>query len=212
VKRIAPIAKEGWPFITGPIFMGGAVMLLGWHLAGAIFFATAVALALFFRDPRRESSPVPGRVICPADGKVMSITEVEELDYLKVRSRRISIFMSLFNVHMNYAPITGRVEFLKHRGGSFHRAYLPEASLKNENNSIGIRGESHQVMVRQIAGRLARRIVCGLKENDFVQAGQKIGMIKFGSRVDVFVPLDWDVLAKEGDRVKGGLSQIARAQ
>jgi len=198
--------------VAVPILVGGSAMSLGWYSIAALFLASGVALGLFFRDPGRESPPAPWRVVCPADGRVVGITEVEEPDYLRMKSRRISIFMSLFNVHTNYAPITGRVEFLKHQRGSFYRAYLPEASMNNENNSIGIRGENYQVMVRQIAGTIARRIVCRVKENDFVQAGQKIGLIKFGSRVDVFVPIDWEVLVKEGDRVKGGISQIAGAK
>ncbi len=211
MNRNLPIAKEGWPFIAVPAVMGGAILLLGWHLVGAVLAMSAVPFALFFRDPGRQSLPGQRHVISPADGKVLGISEAEENDYLKTECRCISIFMSLFDVHVNYAPITGRVEFLKHRKGRFYRAFLPEASLKNENNSVGIREGDRQVMVRQVAGTLVRRIVCRLKENDFVQAGQRIGIIKFGSRVDVFVPLGWDVLVQKGDRVKGGISQIARA-
>jgi phosphatidylserine decarboxylase len=212
VKRVGPIAKEGWPFVAAPLLASGVAFLLRWHGAAALLAVSAAGLAFFFSDPRRESSPARGQVVCPADGRVLSISEVEESDYLKTKSRRISIFMSLFNVHMNYAPISGRVEFLRHRKGRFYRAYLPEASLRNESNSVGIRGGNDRVLVRQVAGTVARRIVCRLKENDLVEAGQKIGMIRFGSRVEVFVPLGWEVSVRKGDRVKGGISQIARVE
>lgn len=212
MKKIVPIAKEGWPFVAAPAGAAVLFVALGWVFPAALFLAGAVGLALFFRDPKRNAPDSPASVLCPAHGKIVGIAEVEEPDYLRRTCRRISIFMSLFNVHMNYAPITGQVEFLNHRKGKFLRANLDEASLKNESNSIGISGNKDRVMVRQIAGTIARRIVCRVKVNDRVVAGHKIGLIKFGSRVDVFVPLDWEVLVKEGDRVVGGISRIARVR
>lgn len=192
------------------VLASGAAAVLGWTLVAGLLLACALGFALFFRDPKREAPYSPSDVLCPADGKVVGIAEVEEGDYLRGKGQRISIFMSLLNVHMNYAPIAGRVEYLKYRKGGFSRANLPEASLRNENNSVGIRGEHERVMVRQIAGAVARRIVCSVGVNDAVQAGQRIGMIKFGSRVDIFIPADWEVLVTEGDRVKGGISLMAR--
>jgi phosphatidylserine decarboxylase len=212
VKRIVPIAKEGWFFVAAPLVASGVAFWTGLPLVAALFLAGAVGLAVFFRDPKRHTAGSPASILCPADGRVVGVAEVEEPDYLGSRSRRISIFMSLLNVHMNYAPITGQVEFLRYRKGRFLRANLDEASFKNENNSIGIKGEKHRVMVRQIAGTIARRIVCRVKVNDRVEAGQKIGLIKFGSRVDVFVPADWEILVGEGDRVVGGISEIARVR
>jgi phosphatidylserine decarboxylase len=177
---------------------------------GVFLLVCALAAALFFRDPKREALHSPTHVVCPADGRVVSISEVTEDAYLQARSKRISIFMSILNVHVNFSPIGGHVEYLRYRKGTFHRANLPEASLNNENNSIGIHAGGHRVLVRQIAGTIARRIVCRVKVNDPVHPGQKIGLIQFGSRVDLFIPPDWEVLVKEGERVKGAISQIAR--
>lgn len=196
--------------IIPPTLVGVGLVLAGWHWVGAFLLFSALGVAFFFRDPHRAPSAFSGAVVSPADGRIVSVAEIDEPDYLRTPGRRISVFMSLFNVHVNYAPVTGQVEFLLHRKGAFRRAYLPEASVKNENNSIGIRSEQHRLMVRQIAGTVARRIVCKVRKGDRVQSGEKIGLIKFGSRVDVFVPLEWEVLVKEGDRVKGGITQLAR--
>jgi phosphatidylserine decarboxylase len=204
------VAREGWPLIIPPTLVGVGLVLAGWHWVGAFFLLTALGVAFFFRDPHRAPSPFSGAVVSPADGRIVTVVEIDEPDYLRTPGRRISVFMSLFNVHINYAPVTGQVEFLEHRKGVFRRAYLPEASVKNENNSIGIRSQEHRLMVRQIAGTVARRIVCRLTKGDRVQTGEKIGLIRFGSRVDVFLPLEWEVLVKEGDRVKGGITQLAR--
>lgn len=206
------VAREGWPLIVPPALVGVGFALIGWHWIGALFLLIALGVGLFFRDPNRTPSPFSDTVVSPADGRIVGVVEVSEPDYLKTPSRRISVFMSLFNVHVNYAPVPGEVEFLQHRKGSFRPAYLPEASLNNENNSVGIRSERYRVMMRQIAGTVARRIVCHLKVGNRVQSGQKIGLIKFGSRVDVFVPLEWEVLVKEGDRVRGSITQLARIE
>jgi len=205
-----PIAKEGWPIVAAPIMAAGAAVAFGRPFFAAAFVVAALALGLFFRDPKRLTPHSPTAVFCPADGKVLSIDEVDDADPLNEKSRRISVFMSLFDVHMNYAPISGRVEYIKYRKGAFHRANLPDASRSNENNSIGIRQAHHRVMLRQIAGKVARRIVCRVEVNDQVQAGQRIGLIKFGSRVELFIPLEWEVLVKKGDRVKGGVSEVGR--
>ncbi len=210
VKSVFPVAKEGLLIVVAPILASVAAAAAGWYVVAAAFLIAGLAMAMFFRDPRRQVVALVSDVLCPADGKVVSVAEADEPDYLQARSRRVSVFMSLLNVHMNYAPIGGGVEFLNYRKGRFRRADLPEASLTNESNSIGIRGEQARVMMRQIAGKVARRIVCRVKVNDPVRAGEKIGLIKFGSRVDVFLPLDCEVLVKEGERVKGGISRIAR--
>jgi len=210
VKHIVPVAKEGLPFVVPALLAGLVSFGIGWPVIGGFLLACGLALGLFFRDPKRETPCSPQLAFCPADGKVVSTTHIHEGDYLQSRCQRISVFMSLFNVHINYAPVAGSVEYMKYEKGDFRRANHPQASLSNENNSIGIRREGHRVMVRQIAGTIARRIVCRVKLNDTVQAGQKIGLIKFGSRVDVFIPADWEVLVAQGDRVKGGISPIAR--
>ena len=148
-------------------------------------------------------------MIAPAHGKVTRIDEVAEIGYFGRRVRRISVFMSIFDVHVNYAPVSGTVEYLHYRRGAFKNAMREAASAVNENNTIGISAAGTPTAVRQIAGMIARRIVCRCTVGDRVRAGQRIGLIKFGSRVDVFLPLEARVLVREGQRVRGGETMIA---
>jgi phosphatidylserine decarboxylase len=149
-------------------------------------------------------------VVAPADGRVVHIQQIEEDGYLKQSAYRVSIFLSIFNVHINYAPVTGVIDYMYYRKGSFKNAMNNVASMINENNTIGIKSEGTVMAVRQIAGVIARRIVCRCAVGDRVNAGDKIGMIKFGSRVDLFLPLSTRILVKKGDRVKGGETVLAR--
>jgi phosphatidylserine decarboxylase len=141
---------------------------------------------------------------------VVRIDEVAENGYLQRRVLRISIFMSIFNVHINYAPVSGRVDYMYYRKGSFKNALKDIASVTNENNMIGIKCRGTTMALRQIAGLVARRIVCRCAVGDIVRAGQKIGMIKFGSRVDLFLPLKSRLFVSKGQKVKGGKTILAR--
>jgi len=203
------IAKEGGAYILSFLALGAALFLIGPWLA-LLPLAAAVGCALFFRDPHRVPPEDPSLVIAPADGRVMRIDEVEENGYFGSKVRRISIFMSLFDVHMNYAPLTGFVDYMHYRRGSFKNAMRDIASAVNENNTIGIKRPGATLAVRQIAGLIARRIVCRCYVGDEVRAGEKIGMIKFSSRVDVLLPLDVGLLVEPGMRVRGGETPIAR--
>jgi phosphatidylserine decarboxylase len=166
----------------------------------------------FFRDPERPILKDEGKLLAPADGRVMEISTVEEREFLHKEATKISIFMSLFDVHVNRMPCSGRVEYLRHVNGRFLDARKREASLKNECNLIGLvmEGGSH-LLVKQVAGIIARRIVCPLSTGDYLEQGQRFGMIKFGSRGELFIPkeIPHRVLVKEGQKVKAGLTVLA---
>ncbi len=202
-----PIAKEGYVFIIPT----GLTALLFWALslkaAALVFGGLFIFVASFFRDPEREIPSDPGAVISPADGRVVEI--VEETDpFLGQTVKRVSIFLSIFNVHVNRVPIGGKIERVKYNAGKFLAAFNHKASQDNEQNTIMIGNGKINVLVKQIAGLIARRIVCWAHEGDQVQPGQRFGLIRFGSRVDIMVPPDTELSVKKGDRVKGGLSII----
>jgi phosphatidylserine decarboxylase len=175
-------------------------------------FAAGIAATLFtlyfFRDPERKIVAMPGQIVSPADGKIISIDDVEKNDFLTERCRRVSIFLSVLDVHINRAPVGGTVEMVNYSPGKFAIASTDEASRSNESNEIGIGGEDIKVAVKQIAGAVARRIVCYCEPSQSVQAGDRIGLIRFGSRTELYVPLDCEIYVKVGQRVKGGISLV----
>jgi phosphatidylserine decarboxylase len=160
----------------------------------------------FFRDPTRKITTQPGAIVSPADGVV---TEAEWVETTQGSKLRISIFLNVFDVHVNRSPIEGTVKLVEFREGGFMNAMTPESSLTNEQTLIQIEGDGYEVSLKQIAGLLARRIVCNLKVGEKVTRGQRIGMIKFGSRCDVLMPADATLKVKTGARVKGGSSVLA---
>jgi phosphatidylserine decarboxylase len=217
------IAPEGWPFIvTGlllVIVLGGGgwlassrVPALGSWLTAltAVVALLTVFTAYFFRDPVRPNQAAVGEVLAPGDGRIVMITEVEEPDFLQGPAVRVSIFLSIFNVHVQRAPITGRVGHRDYKAGGFLVAWHPKASEENEQASVGIASGPHKVLVRQIAGLIARRVVTDPTKGDFVGQGSRIGIIRFGSRVDLFIPPDWELTCQVGDRAVGGRSVLAR--
>jgi phosphatidylserine decarboxylase len=167
----------------------------------------------FFRDPDRtiksNGRDIDTLVISPADGLVVGISEVDEKEYLMGRATLISIFMSPLNVHVNRAPVTGKVEYLRYVKGEFLVADHPESTHRNERMIIGMNGKNGKILFAQVAGYIARRIVCEAKIGDVLQAGERFGMIKFGSRVDVFMPPGVSVLTKVGDTVTAGETVLA---
>ncbi|MCU0438007.1 MAG: phosphatidylserine decarboxylase family protein [Raineya sp.] len=164
----------------------------------------------FFRNPTRTTPKNVNHIIAPADGKVVVIEEVDEPEFLKTRCKQISIFMSPFNVHVNRNPVSGVVEFCKYHAGKYLVAWHPKSSTENERTSIAIKtSDGKRVLFRQIAGALARRIVWYVKEGTPVEQGEEFGFIKFGSRVDIFIPLEAKVLVKIGDKPVGGETVIA---
>jgi phosphatidylserine decarboxylase len=176
------------------------------------FLAAGVAATLFtlyfFRDPERKIVAVQGQIVSPADGKIISVDEVEENDFLAERCKRVSIFLSVLDVHINRAPVGGTVEMVNYKPGRFAIASTDEASQNNESNEIGIGGEDIRVAVKQIAGAVARRIVCYCEPATSVQAGDRIGLIRFGSRTELYLPLDCEIYVEAGQKVKGGISLI----
>jgi phosphatidylserine decarboxylase len=210
-------AREGWSFIIVSFIIAGAVIITAatrrsWPLwlLGFALLIIAIWVASFFRDPERTAKE-PGErfVISPADGKVVLITEVDEPTYIKGRARRVSVFMNVFNVHVNRYPVSGVVQYVQATPGKFMNAIAPEASLENEQASVGIEAGSNRILVRQIAGLIARRIHTYSKVGDQAKQGERMGMIRFGSRVDVFLPLDATVRVKVGDIAQAGVTTLA---
>jgi phosphatidylserine decarboxylase len=176
-----------------------------WVSLTAIPVLLAVFFLWFFRDPEREIPAGQGVIVSPGDGKV---EEAEWIETTAGSRFRVSIFLSVFDVHVNRVPISGKVTLVEYREGQFLNAMNPESAILNEQTLIVIEDEKHSVSFKQIAGLLARRIVCDLKTGDMVQRGQRMGMIKFGSRVDVLMPADVELRVKPGDRVQGGSSVL----
>jgi phosphatidylserine decarboxylase len=178
-------------------------------LAAIALVVVAIWVAYFFRDPERTGERGERLVIAPADGKVVQVTEVDEPAFLHEKAIRISIFMNVFNVHVNRYPVSGVVRYVHYNPGKFLNAAVEKASLENEQSSVGIEAGSNRVLVRQIAGLIARRIVTYGKDGERVTQGDRMGIIKFGSRVDVFLPLSARPRVKMGDPTFAGVTVIA---
>jgi phosphatidylserine decarboxylase len=204
------IAREGWPYIAGLLVAGGVFLALRLYWAGGLLVALGLFTAFFFRDPERDVPQAAGLVVSPADGRVVQVVPAPDAHPLGPGTTQVSIFLSVFDVHINRAPIAGTVERVEYHRGEFLPAFDHEASLRNEQNTVTLRDGEARVMFKQIAGLIARRIVFRKREADTVARGERVGMIKFGSRVDVFLPRGCAVKVKVGDRVVGGLSVIGQ--
>jgi phosphatidylserine decarboxylase len=209
-------AREGLLFIgiAAVVAMGGfgfAIARRSWGLWLAAFVLLLLALwvAYFFRDPERTGERGPRLVVSPADGKLIMITEVDEPSFIGGRAVRLSIFMNVFNVHVNRYPVDGVVKYVHYNKGKFFNAAAEKSSLENEQMSVGIETSRHRVVVRQIAGLIARRIVTYSKLGETVKQGDRMGIIRFGSRVDVFLPVASSVRAKVGDITVAGVTILA---
>ena len=202
------MTREGYPWVLTPLLAGLAALLLGaWWLA-VLLLLLAAFMAYFFRDPERAVPLGGGIVVAPADGRV---TRVEKLSPADPHSPSvISIFLSPFDVHINRSPIAGVVCEVTYTRGRFKSATREEASLTNEQNALTIRGEGLDVVCKQIAGVLARRIVCWKRPGDRLELGERFGLIKFGSRTDLVLPASVEVLVRPGARVRGGLTVVGR--
>ncbi|HXQ29210.1 MAG TPA: phosphatidylserine decarboxylase family protein [Gemmatimonadales bacterium] len=210
------VAPEGWPFLIP----GWTLVALGAWASRAVAWLwgpeavvtlLAVWLIVFFRDPERRGPRGDTFVIAPADGRVVAVSVVPEPLYLRAEATRISIFMNVFNVHVNRYPVSGAVDLVHHHPGKFLHAASDKASLDNEQASVGIRGARSAVLVCQIAGLIARRIVTDGQPGDRAEQGRRMGMIRFGSRVDVFLPKTTPVAVRVavGDQVRAGASVLA---
>jgi len=198
-----PVASEGWPFIVPLAVVTVLLFALGWKNTGVIMLVLTLFVLFFFRDPDRSVPAGKGVVVSPADGTVIVIRDIYEPTYLQQDVKQISIFLSVFNVHVNRAPVEGTVELVKYNPGKFHVASVDKASLDNEQTAMVITNGKDRVLVKQIAGLIARRIVCYAKAGDAIRRGERYGLIRFGSRTDIFLPKDAEITVKLGDRVKG---------
>lgn len=201
-----PVAPEGWPLILIPAGVAGGLWMVGWSVPAAILMAIALGCLFFFRDPERIAPSLPGAIVAPADGRVMAVQEM--VDPFVGESVRISIFLSPLDVHVNRSPIGGLVTEVEYRPGRFLAAYRASASDANERCTLHLQGEAARVAVTQIAGVLARRIVCRVRPGDKLERGERFGLICFGSRTDLVVPRDAEVRIRPGERVRGGESVI----
>ncbi len=205
------IAKEGYPIIFSAGALSAGAFVAGFKPVGAVLSLLTLGVAAFFRDPERTPPQGEGLILAPADGKVVSIADIKEDRDFPQAARRISIFLSPLDVHINRAPVEGKVEEIKYSPGKFIAAYKDEASAQNEQNALRIAdARGRRVGVVQVAGVVARRIICRVRPGDKVDRGERFGMIMFGSRTDAYLPSDCRVEVVEGQRVKGGETIIGR--
>ncbi|GJG88572.1 phosphatidylserine decarboxylase proenzyme [Gemmatimonadetes bacterium T265] len=214
-------AREGRPFIAISAFVALALVLWAAGVGGigvggpvawiVALLAVAIAawVAYFFRDPERAGDRGDRYIVAPADGKVVLITDVDEPSFIGGRAKRVSIFMNVFSVHVNRYPVSGVVRHVRYAKGKFRNAVTPESSAENEQMSVGIDAPNGRVLVRQIAGLIARRIVTYSRDGELVHQGERMGLIRFGSRVDVFVPPDATLCVALGAQTAAGATVIA---
>jgi phosphatidylserine decarboxylase len=195
------IVKDAWMFLLPLLVCAAAAFGLGLHATGILLLFLAAFVAFFFRNPRREIPPDPGVIVSPADGKVVRIERVGNVT-------KLSIFLSIFDVHVNRSPMAGRIEAVDYKPGKFKPAFNHAASVENERNTIMVSQGNINLVFIQIAGIVARRIVCWKKVGDTVGKGELVGLIRFGSRVDVFFPAGTTVTVPVGARVRGGSTPI----
>ena len=204
------VAPEGWPFILAFWALELALYAFAPLWAALLWLPVAVWVIAFFRDPVREGPRGEQLVIAPADGVVVSVVTVDEPDYVQERTQRVSIFMNVFNVHVNRYPMSGTLEYRHYNKGRFGHAGTEKASLENEQSTIGLRTARGKILVRQIAGLVARRIVTDHQPGTVVQQAERMGLIRFGSRVDVFLPASARVLVHTGDKTVAGQTVVAQ--
>lgn len=204
------MAKEGLPFVILFSVPAAIFSALGWWVGAAVCVVLAGFMVFFFRDPERRCPDDDRLVVSPADGLVVVVAPVESS--ATNSATQISIFLSPFDVHINRSPIAGEITEVLHKPGAFHVASLDIASTENEQNIVTIRGQRLTIVFRQIAGVLARRIVLWKKRGDHVAMGERVGLMKFSSRMDVLMPSEVEVLVKKGERVTGGITVLGRVR
>lgn len=205
------IAREGYPLILTAAVLTTVAFLAGWKAIGIILGILTLAVAGFFRDPDRHIPSAENVIVAPADGRVVSIAEIKGDRLFSDAKTRVSIFLSPLDVHINRTPVTGKIEEVRYQTGKFFAAYKEEASQRNEQNAVKVVDtQGRNLGVVQIAGVLARRIVCRVKRGDTLSRGERFGLIMFGSRTDTYLPTGCRVEVSEGQRVKGGETILGR--
>jgi phosphatidylserine decarboxylase len=212
-KRIhnrLPVAREGIPFIITGIGLTSILLILGWVFLAIPLAVLTLLTICFFRDPERTHVTSEKAVLTPADGKILSIEKLDNGDnYFQDRAIKISIFMSIFNAHINRIPMRGRITHLSYHPGKFFSANRDKASLYNERNIVTLETDCEKKIVFvQIAGLIARRIACWVSKGDYVETGQRFGLIRFGSRLEMYLPPDSKLMVKKGEKMKAGLTVI----
>jgi phosphatidylserine decarboxylase len=212
-----PLSREGFPFIFSTALPAVVLLLAAARIGGTVLWVLAIAITVlalgvlaFFRDPERMGPKGKDLVVSPADGKVIDIKVVDESSYLHGEALCISIFLSLLDVHVNRYPVSGNVDHRAYEVGRFEPAWRSSASRSNERSSTGIQSDGRPVLVNQIAGLAAKRIVTYAEIGDRVQQGERMGLIRFGSRVDIYLPRDASPGVKVGDRAVGGVTVVAQ--
>jgi phosphatidylserine decarboxylase len=201
------MVKEAYKFAIPPLIVGALCLIPGWKWAAGVLIFLGLFVFYFFRDPERKIPSAPGTVVSPADGRVVVIVD-EMLD--STMGHRISIFLSIWNVHVQRAPVAGRIANVVYRTGTFYAAFRSAASVENEQNIIYIHTPQGQLVFKQIAGAIARRVICWKREGETVALGERVGLIRFGSRVDIWLPMEAEVVVEKGQMVKGGESILAK--
>jgi phosphatidylserine decarboxylase len=206
-----PVASAGYPFIFAAAFVTAVLALLGLTTLTLLSLIITFSICGFFRDPDRKIPDRQGAVVSPADGKVVAARVVDHSPFYDGQTMKISIFMSVFNVHVNRVPYSGRVKEIIYHPGKFISANLDKASLENEHNAVFIETENRrQLCVVQVAGLIARRIICKIQSGESVIRGQRFGLICFGSRLDVYLPTDMKLTVAVGDKVQAGVTILGQ--
>ena len=203
------IDRAGWPFVIAAALPAILLLWRGWYWASAPFVVLALFMLFFFRDPDRVTPADPSAVISPADGRVLVAGDAEGASAPPGTWKQVSIFLSPLDVHINRIPISGRVSKVHYQPGRFLPAYNPDAARVNERNEVWIEHDGQTLVVRQVVGVLARRLVCRIGEGAQVTTGQRYGLMKFGSRIDLYLPPDSQLKVRVGDRVRSGETVVA---
>jgi phosphatidylserine decarboxylase len=201
------MVKEGYYFGLPLLALGGAAYLAQWTITAIVLVCLAIFVFSFFRDPERVIPAEPGAIVSPGDGRVVVVTDEEAAGQ---PGKRISIFLAVWNVHVNRAPAAGVITKMEYRPGKFLAAMRERASMENEQNIFTLSTDAGEMVFKQIAGLIARRVVSWKREGERVARGERIGLVRFGSRVDVWLPKDAEILVRVGENVKGGSSVLAR--
>lgn len=204
--------KDAYRFIVPILAIAALCALLGWRIPALLLLLPAAFVGYFFRNPVRSIPTGENIIVSPADGKVVRVASIPAAEGELAGGRCVSIFLNIFDVHVNRAPIGGELERVDYKRGKFKVAYNEEASRVNEQNILTIRGQGCRVVVKQIAGLIARRVVCWKRPGHVLVRGELFGLIRFGSRVDLLLPEEVEILVKVGERVKGGSSVIGKVR